>query len=234
MATEAPRVGIYNNPKHTMTKDVMPVLTHFRIPFRTLTKVDVAGIDRDVCDVILLPGGWYFFDDEANERVRAFVKGGGGYVGICCGQINACKLGLIDAKMYSMYGMGPCAITPLVGRHPVLRGVAKRGKDGKGWQRIDMLRYNGWPMVLPEKSDTTMVAAYDRDNELCAIAAADYGKGRVVAFSPHPEGCIGRPGEFRDRDSLPIAYDPFEMNTAPMLRNAVYWTAHRRIPADRE
>jgi len=90
---------------------------------------------------------------------------------------------------------------------------------------------DGWPMVIEPKGGSTMVAAYDMDKELAAIAAADYGKGRVVAFSPHPEGCIGRPGEFRDRDRLAIAYDPFEMNTAAMLSNAVYWVARRRIPA---
>jgi hypothetical protein len=96
-----------------------------------------------------------------------------------------------------------------------------------------MLRYNGWPMLPPAEPRAWVIAAYDIDKELAAIVAAEYGKGRVVAFSPHPEGCIGKPGEFRDRDRLPIAYDPFEMNTAPMLANAIDWTARRPVPAKR-
>jgi hypothetical protein len=230
MAT-APLVGVYNHAKQCMTRDLFPVLTHFAIPFRTLTRDDLAGLKPGDFDVLLLPGGWYFFKDDVNDRIRAFVRSGGGYIGICCGQINACKLGLIRAEMYSMYGMGPCHITPVRAAHPLLRGVAKRRADGKGWERIDMLRYNGWPMVIPSGSRAVMVAAYDMDHKLAAIAAGACGRGRVVAFSPHPEGCIGKPGEFRDRDKLPIAYDPFQMNTAPMLYNAVYWASHRRIPA---
>jgi len=213
-----------------MTKDVFPVLSKYAIPFRTMTRDDIAALEPGAVNVLLMPGGWYFFDEPLNDRIRAFVRAGGGYVGICCGQINACKLGLIQAKTYSMFGMGPGYIEPVAGNHPVLKGVAKRSQaKHRKWDRIDMLRYNGWPMLIKPGSKTAMVAAYDMDKELAAIAAAEYGRGRVVAFSPHPEGCIGRPGEFRDRDKLPIAYDPFQMNTAPMLYNAIFWVARRRI-----
>ena len=86
-----------------------------------------------------------------------------------------------------------------LGEHPVLVGVAQ--KSPKAWRQYKpflMLRYNGWPMVLKEGAH--MIAAYDMDKKLAAIAAADYGKGRVVAFRPHPEGATCAPGIFRDRD----------------------------------
>lgn len=226
-AAKPPLVGVYYNKAHCMLDDVFRVLHHFDVPLITYTKDDLAALEPGDVDVLLMPGGWYFFKDEVAKRIRAFVRAGGGYVGICCGQINAVKLGLLNAKTYSMFGIGPTQLEPVDGRHPVLKGVVQKSKaKHREWERIRILRYNGWPMVL--RKGAHMIAAYDMDKELAAIAWSEYGKGKVVAFSPHPEGAICKPGLFGDRDSWPMAYDGIEMGTAQMLDNALRFVAPKR------
>jgi putative intracellular protease/amidase len=220
----APLVGVYAAGKGTMTRDIFPVLVHFEFRFRTLEKDDLRTLKTGDVDVLLFPGGWYFFDNDPEivASVRDFVSSGGGYVGICCGAINAMKLGLLDTDMINMDGMGPCTVEPVDGEHPVLKDVAKKSdKSWRPYDKIQMLRYNGWPMLL--KAGAHMIAAYDADKKVAAIACAEYGKGRVVAFSPHPEGATCEPGIFRDRDELPLVYDGIKMGTARMLDNALRW-----------
>jgi len=131
----APLVGVYCHPTECMLRDVFPVLQHFGLPFVTLDRVRLRRLTFGEVDVLLFPGGWYFFKETVARRIRAFVRAGGGYVGICCGQINAVKLGLLNAKLYSMSGIGPTWIEPVDGRHPVLRGVVKRSR--KKWREYE-------------------------------------------------------------------------------------------------
>jgi putative intracellular protease/amidase len=224
--TQNPFIGVYANKKETMLKDVLPLLWQFEYPFRTIDRPDLAGLKAGDFDALLFPGGWYFFDEPTSDRIRTFVREGGGFVGICCGQINACKLGLLPADTYSMLGIGPVGLTVADGEHPVMKDVAKRHeKDLTRWQRLEILRYNGFPMVLKEGAN--LLASYDLDRKLAAIAWADYGKGRVVAFSPHPEGKTCEPGEFKDRDKWPLVYDPMAMATARLLDNALKFVTRR-------
>lgn len=224
----APLIGVYSRKPETMTRDIFPVLEHFGYRFRTYDRDDLRALAPGDVHVMLFPGGWYFFREkpEIADRVREFVRAGGGYIGICCGAINACQLGLVNADLVNMGGMGPVFIEPVDGGHPVLRGVAQRATvKWREWKTIDILRYNGWPMLLKEGAH--MIAAYDMDKKVAAIASSEYGKGRVVAFSPHPEGATCAPGIFRDRDKLPVVYDGIAMGTAQMLDNALKWCAGR-------
>lgn len=230
-----PLIGVYVRKGQTMIRDIFPVLEHYEHRFRTIGPGDLRTLKPGDADVLLFPGGWYLYTSReapgkkpaVARRIRDFVRAGGGYVGICCGAINACILGLIKAEMINMEGLGPGRITVTDGRHPVLRGVAKRDRKRPGeYHVIDILRYNGWPMIL--KRDARMICSYDRDRKIAAIAAAEYGAGRVVAFSPHPEGATCGPGVFRDRDRLPIVYDGIAMGTARMLDNALRWCAGDR------
>jgi uncharacterized membrane protein len=228
MPDPLPLIGVYDGHNETMTRDVFPLLSHFNYPFRAYHRDDLAALNPGDVALLLMPGGWYFFDKQPDTaaRIRAFVAAGGGYVGICCGAINAVKLGLLNADLVSMGGLGPVDIEPVDGDHPVLKGVAR--KSEKAWRAYDkftMLRYNGWPMFL--KEGARMIAAYDMDKAVAAIACADYGQGRVVAFSPHPEGATCAPGIFRDRDKHPMVYDGIAMGTAPLLDNAIQWCLRR-------
>jgi len=228
----APLVGVYARKGETMTRDVFPVLEHFEHRFRAVDRDDLRALKPGDLDVLLLPGGWYFFKEKPDiaDRIRGFVKAGGGFIGICCGQINACQLGLVPADLINMYGIGPTKIEPVDGGHPVLKGVAKKSdKPWRQWSQLDMLRYNGWPMLLKEGAH--MLAAYDMDKKVAAIASAEYDRGRVVVFSPHPEGATCAPGIFGDRDKHPMVYDGIAMGTAQMLDNATRWCVSRRTPS---
>lgn len=228
----SPLVGVYANSKHCMNDSIFPALHHFDIPFMTIDKEYLAGLEPGDFDVLLLPGGWYFFEDKINDRIKRFVADGGGFVGICCGAINACKIGLLNAEMYSMFGVGPTVLEPVDGDHYILKDVIQKSKAAhRKWERINILRYNGWPMLL--KDGANMIAAYDMDLKLAAIAWAEYEKGRVVAFSPHPEGARCEPGIFKDRDNHPMVYDGVAMGTATMLDNAIKFVASDDIKSDK-
>lgn len=222
-------VGVYNAGGDGMfTRDIYPVLEHFRHKFRTLDQADLRALEPGALDALLLPGGWYFFKDKLDlaGRLRGFVAAGGGCVGICCGAINLCQLGLLPAEMINMAIMGPAFIEPVDGEHPVWAGVAKKSdKHWRQYERFDILNYNGWPMLL--KDGAHMIASYDMDKKVAAIACAEHGQGRVVAFGPHPEGSTCAPGIFRDRDKHPMVYDGIAMGTARLLHNALLWSAGR-------
>jgi len=219
-----PLVGVYTHKTGCMLRDVFPVLQHYGLPFLTLGQAELRTIEPGDVDVLLFPGGWYSFTKSINKRIRTFVSEGGGFVGICCGAINACRLGLINADMYQMGGIGPMHIYAVDPKHPVLKGMVKRAqKKAPGYAKIDILRYNGWPMALKEGAH--MIASLDMEGKLAAIASSDYGKGRAVAFCPHPEGATCAPGTLRDRDKHPMVYDGIAMGTARMLDNAIRWAA---------
>jgi hypothetical protein len=220
----SPLIGAYLHKTECTLEFVLPVLDHFGLTYRTFGREVLAELKPGDFDVLLFGGGWYSFDDKTNDNIRAFVREGGGYVGICCGQIVACKIGLINADVLSMLGIGPTEVIILDGDHPVMKDVAKRReKEPTRFDNIDMLRFNGFPMIL--KDGAHMIGCYDRDRKLAAIATAECGKGRVVGFSPHPEGKTCEPGLFKDRDKLALVYDGIAMGTAKMIDNAIRWTA---------
>lgn len=211
-----------------MTRDLFPVLEHFDYRFRTLCREELATLKPGEIEVLLLPGGWYFFKDEPfiADKIRAFAQAGGGCIGICCGQINLCQLGLVEADLINQRILGPCIISVVDEAHPIVQDVRREHVNPDGTSKMDILCYNGWPMLLkPDGGSSTMIASYDADKKIAAIAAAQYGKGRVVAFSPHPEGATCAPGIFRDRDRWPMVYDGVAMGTAQLLKNAVEWCA---------
>lgn len=227
---QSPVIGVYTHQTETMTRDLFPVLDHFGFRFRTLDRDELAVLNKDDIDILLLPGGWYLFKDEKPiaDNIRSFVEKGGGCIGICSGQINLCQLELIEADLISQQILGPCILNVVDEKHPILQNVRREKVRRDGSSTVNILCYNGWPMLLksggqqPQRT-MEMIASYDIDKKVAAIVAAQYGAGRVVAFSPHPEGATCEPGVFRDRDRYPLVYDGIAMGTAQMLSNAIDW-----------
>lgn len=230
--SEKPFVGVYHRPGCANAGPLFPLLYKYGYRFRTVTDDDLLKIKPGDIDALLFSGGWYFFGDKREpiaDAIRSLVKGGVGAVGICCGQINLCKLGIVPADLITMYGIGPTMIEPVDGKHPVLRGVAKKSK--KAWRQYDpftILRWNGHLMKL--KKGAHMIASYDMDKTIGAIASAEFGHGRAVAISPHPEGKVCEPGELADRDQTPLVYDGEKMGTARIIDNALLWATRCRVP----
>lgn len=137
---------------------------------------------------------------EGRQRIREFVDRGGCYLGICAGAYLACSgfswgLGLIDAKTLSpLWQRGKATVK--VELTPAGRRVLGMGE---GW--FGCLYAQG-PIVGPAENENlpdfetlahfrTEVAANNTPKGIMinspAVFAGQFGRGRVICFSPHPE-----------------------------------------------
>lgn len=160
-------------------------------------------------DVVIFSGGSgsaqaKSLGDAGRERVREFVRNGGGYVGICAGAYLACSnfswgLGILNASTVSskwMRGSGFVEMEVTVDGKPILGPV-----DG-----TFLVRYNNGPILKPgDRADLpaykplalfrTEVAKNGTPVGVMvhspAQAAAAFGRGRVFVSSPHPENTPG-------------------------------------------
>jgi glutamine amidotransferase-like uncharacterized protein len=145
--------------------------------------------------------------EAGRERVVEFVRGGGGYVGICAGSYLACKgfswgLGILNAKTPSskwQRGRGLVKIELNEQGHGIL---------GEYKGEVDC-RYGNGPILVP--ADAPDLPAFEPlalyRTELAengspkgvmvnsaAIVRAQFGAGRVLCISPHPEQTAGLEG----------------------------------------
>lgn len=141
--------------------------------------------------------------DDGRAAVARFVKGGGGYVGVCAGAYLATAkyswgLGVLDARTVSpKWRRGRATVqaelTP--------EGVAIFGERG----RFPVLYANGpilAPAGLEQLPDYTPLAVFRTEVarngtpkgimvDSPAIVAGRCGEGRVLCMSPHPEQTRG-------------------------------------------
>ncbi len=161
-------------------------------------------------DVVIFPGGSGIAQAEAlgkngKRAVRAFIRNGGGYVGICAGAFLATaghdwSLGLVNANALTGERGVP-------GHGTVDVKLIDTGKRifGDGPRTLDML-YSGGPILShARRSDLpryvtlatfrTEVWRYEPQKgtmaDTPAIIAGCFGKGHVILFSPHPETTEG-------------------------------------------
>ena len=167
-----------------------------------------AGV-LDQFDVVIFSGGSgsaqaKSLDELGRQQVRNFVDGGGDYVGICAGSYLACNgfswgLKILDARTASSKwrrgsGMVDVELTP-----------AGRTSLAFDTDRLSIKYVNG-PILVPDNSPEIAdfeVLAWFRselsENEAPpgimlnspAVVRGQFGQGRVICFSPHPEQSIG-------------------------------------------
>lgn len=193
-----------------------------------VTKVTAEQIRNGILsksDVFICPGGSGSAEgenlgQEGRERVREFVKGGGGFIGICAGAYLASieypwSLGLLNAHVLDRPHWDR-------GQGDVQLKVSTTGRDTLGAdQEMCTIHYENGPLLGPgdkeEVGQYEVLAAFDSEinqngapkgamRGTAAIARGAFGKGRVVCFSPHPEKTPGR---------------------EPFLQSAVRWAAQR-------
>lgn len=174
--------------------------------------IDGAGVmkgDLAKADVFVMAGGWAptiyksIGGEKGCEKLREFLRNGGGYIGTCAGSFFAAAEG----------DCGPHArIAPFAPAGKWLRGegaavAVKFGKRAEeltgiksGWRKVNY--YNG-PLLVPSKSKVPeatgeIIAEYDttycrtgthktRMRGKGAIVAGTFGKGRTFLISFHPE-----------------------------------------------
>lgn len=161
-----------------------------RIDERQLEKTDLSRYD-----VLLFPGGGGFdLTDAGAEALRQYLQDGGGFVGICAGCYAAGTYKLIEREFYPFRERGQVEV--YLHEHPVTEGYHPR-------RQIALAHANG-PLIQPgEEAEDILVYKVGKPPYVCAVAR-EYGKGRVVAFSAHPEAGA---------------------ETRRMVRNAIIWAS---------
>jgi hypothetical protein len=182
------------------------------IPQATVTRVkaaDWATIDLKPYDLVVFSGGSGSVQGNAigeagRNNVREYVRGGGGYLGICAGAYLACanfpwSLGILNASTVSKKWQRGQAFMDLE--------VTDEGRkilgDVRGTFKV---RYHNGPIIKP--GDLADVPAYTPiaffRSEIAEFgspagvmvnspsqALGTFGKGRVFISSPHPENTPG-------------------------------------------
>jgi len=175
-----------------------------------VTGDDVRRGALDEFDVVIHPGGsgggqGRSLEEEGRERVRDFVRRGGGFVGVCAGAYLATcdyewSLGILDAKVIDRAhwarGFGNVDI-----------GMTPEGKErlGEAADRLSIYYHQG-PLLAPANDpaveDYRPLAVYEGEIAkngapsgvmpgTTAIACGRFGAGSVICFSPHPERTEG-------------------------------------------
>lgn len=205
----------------------------------------------DDFSIICFPGGdmyQYSQDISASgkEKVREYVRSGGGYIGICGGayfasetviwqgnQLPMTPLGLfkgsaegtIDAIVpYPQRGM--CQVNIVDTEHAITHSIST-----PQW----ILYYWG-PVLKPGASEVTILGKYNAVNQP-AILAFEYGKGRVFITGTHPEI-----EEDSDRDGVVFADTVINGTIYPgedklndrgsdwnLMKNAMLWCSKKSL-----
>jgi glutamine amidotransferase-like uncharacterized protein len=211
---QAIRVAIYagagaSQKDPSQVKSCLPPSMGFEV--ETITADDIRDGALDKFDVVIHPGGsaskqGKTLGKDGRERVRRFVKDGGGFIGICAGAYLASAeypwaLKLLDARVIDdehwARGQGEVQL-----RFPP-SGRAALGID----REVATIYFENGPLLGPAESDDIpdyeSLAAFETElaengaptgvmKSTTAIARGEFCKGRVVCFSPHPEKTPGR------------------------------------------
>jgi glutamine amidotransferase-like uncharacterized protein len=167
-------------------------------------------------DVVIFPGGAgsgqaTALGEDGKRGVREFVRGGGGYVGLCAGAFLATanydwSLGLINAKTLTgaieVPGEGTASMADRGAATVKMELTVAGARVFKDVPRLLNIEYAGGPILSPADIDDLpdyVTLAYYRTEvwkyepqrgtmiDTPAVVAARFGKGRVVIFSGHPE-----------------------------------------------
>jgi len=182
-----------------------------------------SGSVLNEANVFVMPGGsmhFYSFP-YGNPRawgignITAFIKNGGGYVGVCAGAtealqgtgynyldiVNASKLAGIGRDMMAWDWrllQGPLYLKIEQPNHPVMFGYGPNAAR-PGYGPETTIYYFGGPAMCDVGLNATVLATYagpltqqvmPNVNDTwgtAAVVAADYYHGKVVVFGPHPE-----------------------------------------------
>jgi hypothetical protein len=179
-----------------------------RIEATRVTPDDVRAGALDRADVVLFTGGrgsvqGQLLGEEGRERVRRFVRDGGGYVGICAGSFLAMQGAEEFHKIAILAGRSLTGDLWRRGTAPA-RVVPNDGSSARE------LHYENGPLIAPVDVEGlppfVTLATFDADvyweeygtrsgemRGTPAVVAASYGRGRMVLFSPNPTLEPGHP-----------------------------------------
>lgn len=172
-----------------------------RIAARTIAPADVRAGVLEELDVVVFTGGrgsiqGRLLGEDGRERVRRFVRRGGGYVGICAGAYLAIqgpaefhKIGIVAARNLTgdawQRGIAPARVVPEDGSAPRELHYA----NGPLFSRADVEGLAPFVTLATFDADVHSERHGTRSGEMPgapAVIAARYGRGRILLFSPNP------------------------------------------------
>lgn len=202
------KVGVYVDKGSGRSKEtLLRVLDTFSdVSVQKLTADEIRNGILDDLDVLIQPGGsgssqGRNLGENGRDQIRLFLKNGGGYIGICAGAYLASadyswSLNILDAKVIDRKhwarGKGTVELALSQSGQKFLRVKEDRLK----------IYYGQGPLLAPAHNsnipDFTSLATYHTEiakngapkgimKGTTAIARGNFGKGRVLCFSPHPE-----------------------------------------------
>ncbi|PTX96278.1 cyanophycinase [Spartobacteria bacterium LR76] len=225
------RVAIYADEGSPKAPDLIEgCLTDLPARFQ-LQRVSAEQIRAGILegfDVLAQGGGRASIQSDAlgetgKEKIREFVRDGGGYVGICAGAYLAASdrpyyLRLVNARVVDRehWARG--------GGDVQIRFTEEGRRNLQQKTQVAQIRYNQGPLLardsqvdMPTYTELaifeTEIAKKDAPSGVMkgtsAMVSAPFGKGRVFLSSPHPERTVGM---------------------ERLLQAAVTWSARRDIP----
>ena len=215
-SAEPMRIGVYShstNPEKV--SQTLGVFTNILTPEKgfEVQRVDPASIRAGVLtnlNVLIMPGGSGSkqatnLETSGREAIQQFVKNGGGYVGVCAGAYLASShyswsLNLINAQVIDRQHWAR-------GKGNVILTLTHLGEKALGHPESEVEVYYGQGPLYGRGTNDTLPAYEElaiyktevaKENVpagvpmgvmlgTTAIARSEYGKGRVICFSPHPE-----------------------------------------------
>jgi len=195
---------------------------------------DVTGGGLVNYDVFVMPGGnaWDQYQglgyEEGGSRIRNFVNGGGGYIGICAGAYYACDYIVWEGNQYNytiglFRGHGDGAIDEIAPwpnyamtkinivnhTHPITESLS---------DNMSILYYGGPEFHPYAGASVTILGRYEVNGE-AAIVAQEYGSGKIFLTGPHPEI-----EEDSDRDDVSWGdWLSDQGSDWPLMRAALEW-----------
>lgn len=207
------RVAIYDHSDDSATgpKNLMKFLTPDNgFTCQRLRPEDIQAGMLSNFEVLVVPGGSgskqaEMLGETGREAVRKFVDAGGGYVGICAGSYLASSqypwsLNLINARVWDRahwargtgtvtIGLSAAGLNAFYQDNAVIDVYYGQGPLLVPGQHPDLPQYEVLASYQTEVAQKgapvgAMVGTH-------AIVRGEFGKGRVMCFSPHPESSGG-------------------------------------------
>ncbi|HHW57374.1 MAG TPA: family 10 glycosylhydrolase [Clostridia bacterium] len=191
---------------------VVHILKEYGIKADKISPEDIAKGKLSKFDVLVIPGGRALkqaeaLGDEGRKIVKEFVEKGGGYIGICAGAYLASKgegkfasyLGIVNTQAADIEhwdrGCGDVQVKVKDPNHPVLK--AYYGVLTVYYENGPILRRSNDLNLVPYTELATYISDIHENGpekitpNASALTASEYGNGRVVLFSFHPEFTAG-------------------------------------------
>ncbi|MFB3893686.1 MAG: BPL-N domain-containing protein [Phycisphaerae bacterium] len=216
-------IAVYHGRKSISGESVVKALRRLRIGFKMVTARDIARGKLGRFAAVIFPGGNSIqLDPKSLAAAKAFIRSGGGMVGVCAGAQFGAAERLLNVRHHILRGNGILDMR-VVARGPITRGYAVAGphRNRRTWKYSNRgrvrIRYANGGFCDVGRGVRTFVSM-DEEGRMGTIVAGRYGRGRVVLITPHPESTP--PPEMKRGINSDKSQDPLGL-----FANAVRWAA---------